>query len=364
MSEQNSQSEHSDSKEKLNKKTLKDSLKSLNQFYNKQYKIILFIPIILTVLCLIYLAFFYIQHGDIINRDISLTGGTSIQVNVPADIEALQTQLESNFGEVSIREISDLFSGKQLGFIVETSADSQEVISFLEDYLSVALDQSNSSVEFTGSVIGQGFYIQILLAILFSFIFMGTVVFFIFSNNKKIKYGLIVLVLIPPLLFFFLNAISITIAFILSIILLITIVGLAIKYSIPAAAVIFAAFADIVMTLTIVNLLGMEVSSGGIIAFLMLIGYSIDTDILLTARVLRRSEGSVNSKIFGAFKTGMTMTLTAIAVILVGLFITSSYSKVLEQIFFILAIGLAFDIFNTWVTNASMIKWYVEVKND
>ena len=166
------------------------------------------------------------------------------------------------------------------------------------------------------------------------------------------------------LLFFFLNAISITIAFILSIILLIIIVGLAIKYSIPAAAVIFAAFADIVMTLTIVNLLGMEVSSGGIIAFLMLIGYSIDTDILLTARVLRRSEGSVNSKIFGAFKTGMTMTLTAIAVILVGLFITSSYSKVLEQIFFILAIGLAFDIFNTWVTNASMIKWYVEVKND
>jgi len=25
-------------------------------------------------------------------------------------------------------------------------------------------------------------------------------------------------------------------------------------------------------------------------------------------------------------------------------------------------IGLFFDIFNTWVTNASMLKWYVEKK--
>ncbi|MEK6891398.1 MAG: hypothetical protein AABX03_04650 [Nanoarchaeota archaeon] len=359
MSEQTSQSEHKES----NKKNFKDSLKNLSHFYDKQYKIILFIPIILLILSLIFLAFFYVQHGDIVKRDISLTGGTSIQVNIPTDIDALQAQLESQFGEVSIREVSDLFSGEQIGFIVETSADSKEVMPFLEKYLSINLDQSNSSIEFTGAVIGQGFYLQILLAILFSFIFMGTVVFFIFSDNKKLKYSLVVLVLIPPLLFFFLKAISIPVAFVLSFALIILIVVLAIKYSIPAAAVIFAAFTDIVMTLTIVNLLGMEVSSGGIIAFLMLIGYSIDTDILLTARVLRRSEGSVNAKIFGAFKTGMTMTLTAIAVILVGLIITSSYSKILEQIFTILAIGLFFDIVNTWVTNAAMIKWYVERKN-
>ena len=28
--------------------------------------------------------------------------------------------------------------------------------------------------------------------------------------------------------------------------------------------------------------------------------------------------------------------------------------------FFFLSIGLSFDLFNTWITNASTIKWYVE----
>jgi len=33
-------------------------------------------------------------------------------------------------------------------------------------------------------------------------------------------------------------------------------------------------------------------------AFLMLIGYSVDTDILLTSRVLKREGESLNKKIF------------------------------------------------------------------
>ena len=42
-----------------------------------------------------------------------------------------------------------------------------------------------------------------------------------------------------------------------------------------------AAFADILMTFVVVNILGIKMSSAGIIALLMLIGYSVDTDILL-----------------------------------------------------------------------------------
>jgi preprotein translocase subunit SecF len=114
------------------------------------------------------------------------------------------------------------------------------------------------------------------------------------------------------------------------------------------------------MTLTIVNLLGMKVSTAGIIAFLMLIGYSVDTDILLTTRVLKRKGENVNSRIWGSFKTGITMTLTSISVVIIGYFLTASFSKVLHQLFLILAIGLFFDILNTWVTNASIVKWYTD----
>ena len=60
---------------------------------------------------------------------------------------------------------------------------------------------------------------------------------------------------------------------------------------IPSIAVIFAAFADIVMSLALVDYLGIKISAAGIAAFLMLVGYSVDTDILLTSRALKRKTG-------------------------------------------------------------------------
>ena len=132
---------------------------------------------------------------------------------------------------------------------------------------------------------------------------------------------------------------------------------------IPSSAVIISAFADILMTLVSVNLLGIRVSNAGIVAFLMLIGYSVDTDILLTNRVLKRSgEDSLNKRIFGAFKTGMTMTVAALVAVVSALIVVKSFSAVLSQIFTIISIGLVFDIFNTWVTNVSILKWYLERK--
>jgi preprotein translocase subunit SecF len=100
-------------------------------------------------------------------------------------------------------------------------------------------------------------------------------------------------------------------------------------------------------------------SSAGIIALLMLIGYSVDTDILLTNRVLKRQEGSLNERLWGAFKTGMTMIMTSLVAVAVALLVVKSFSVTLTQIFTILSIGLIFDIFNTWVTNASILKWHV-----
>ena len=83
---------------------------------------------------------------------------------------------------------------------------------------------------------------------------------------------------------------------------------------------------------------------------------------MLTSNLLRRKDESVNSRMYSAFKTGITMTLTSLAAVVVALIITSGFSEVLKQIFSVLTIGLCFDILNTWVTNASILKWYVEKK--
>jgi preprotein translocase subunit SecF len=337
--------------------------KSFSNFYNKNYKYFILIPTILIILSILFMAYFYFQNNDIIKRDVSLKGGTTITVeDAQLDIGLLQQQLGDKLQDFSVRSISDLRTGRQEAFVVQTTSSPNQTKTVLEDYLGYELDEDNSSIEFTGSSLSQNFYIQLILAVLFAFTFMGAVVFYIFGKNKKIKILIIALALLVPFIFFVLKLVSVNIAIILSVLILLLSIFFYFKYSIPSFAVVLSAFADIIMTLALVNFLGWKISSAGIVAFLMLIGYSVDTDIMLTSRVIKRREGELNTRIYGAFKTGLTMTLTSLIAVVVALVITASFSDVLQQIFSILTIGLAFDILNTWLTNATLLKWHVEKK--
>ena len=281
-------------------------------FHDKYYKILLLIPIILLVASLVYLYAFDQKTGDFINKDISLTGGTSVTIYDKISPSTIKQDLSDKLNDVNTRAVYDLVTREQKAVIIETRTDGPETKQILETYLGYNLTTENSSFEFTGSSLSESFYKQLLFAILLAFIFMGIVVFLIFRTF------------------------------------------------VPSAAVILSAFADIVMTLALFNLLGLKMSTAGIVAFLMLIGYSVDTDILLTTRILKRQEGSLNDRIFGAFKTGITMTLTSLLAIVFALIVVRSFSLILTQIFTILTIGLGFDILNTWVTNVGILKWYVE----
>ena len=71
---------------------------------------------------------------------------------------------------------------------------------------------------------------------------------------------------------------------------------------IPSIAVVYAAFMDIVIPVAITLLFNIKISAAGISALLMLIGYSIDTDILLTTRVLKRKEGRIWERMISSKK--------------------------------------------------------------
>ena len=104
----------------------------------------------------------------------------------------------------------------------------------------------------------------------------------------------------------------------------------------------------------------MKLGTGGIAAFLMLIGYSVDTDMLLITRVMKRREGSVFQRIVGAFKTGMTMTLTTLGAVIVSLIFVES--ETIRQILTIILIGLTVDMVTTWIQNVGIIRLYLERK--
>jgi len=288
--------------------------KSKKHWHDRYYKYLLIIPLILILFSIVYMMLFYQSNGDIFYKDISLTGGTTLTISEKLSANTLLEDLSGNLEDLNTREIYDLITGEQKAVVLETKTGSVETKEIVENYLGYQLTDENSSLEFTSSIFSENFYKQLLIAILIAFVFMAIVVFIIFRNL------------------------------------------------VPSVAVIISAFADILMTLVLANILGLKMSLGGIIAFLMLIGYSVDTDIMLTNRILKRTEGSLNERTFGAFKTGLTMTLTSLFAFAIALILVNSFSNVLAQIFTILVIGLGFDILNTWITNVSIIKWYMERK--
>jgi preprotein translocase subunit SecF len=137
------------------------------------------------------------------------------------------------------------------------------------------------------------------------------------------------------------------------------VIFVAFRTFVPAVAVVLSAFADMVMTAAAMNIVGIPLSLGTLAALLMLIGYSVDSDILLTNRVLKR-QGKLNEKLAGAFRTGIIMTSTTLAAA-AAMFIVAWFGSVLilMEISAVLLIGLVFDVMNTWLTNVGILKWYV-----
>jgi preprotein translocase subunit SecF len=278
-------------------------------WFDKNYKLMIVLPVAILLICIIYLGIFYSQNGSVFLRDVSLSGGTTLTLNGNFDSSQIEEGLKSQFADVSFRKLNDVSTGVQLALVIESSATPEELSSSLKD-IGFNLTEENSSVEFTGASLSNNFYSQLMVALLASFICMSFVIFIMFRTF------------------------------------------------IPSIAVIFAAFADIVMPLALLNFLGIKLSAAGIAAFLMLIGYSVDTDILLTSRALKKGEGTLNQRIFQSFKTGILMTSTALLAVLPAFFLVTGLPESFKQIFFILSLGLFADIINTWLTNVGIIKWY------
>jgi len=282
-------------------------------WFDKYYKLWMLLPIVLVIICLAYLGYFYSQNHDFILKDVSLSGGTTITINSQTgsiDFDNLELKLKQIYPDVNFRKLTDLRTAVPIAVVIESSESPEKLRADVESILGFKLTDENSSIEFTGPSLSSNFYKQLIFALALSFILMSIIIFIMF------------------------------------------------KSFVPSTAVIFAAFSDIVMPLAIIDFFGIRLSAAGIAAFLMLIGYSVDTDILLTTRAIKNKEGYVNQRIFKAFKTGILMTITALFAVLPAFFIVTGLPESFRQIFLILALGLFADIINTWMTNAGIIKWY------
>lgn len=296
------------------KKRHKDRGNAVLNFFDRNYMKLMIIPIIMIILAIGQIGFQYATTGDFMNKGVSLKGGLTITLDDANHLDSveLQNQLESGFPgvEISLRKLVSPTGDS--GIVIEADVTDKEIRDAFSDKVSeisgVAYEDMN--VDVVGSSLGESFFKQTFIAIIVAFVLMGAVVFIYFRSF------------------------------------------------IPSMAVIISAFSDILITLAIVNILEIKISTAGIAAFLMLIGYSIDTDILLTTRVLKEKEGDVFDRMFGAAKTGLTMSASTIAAVIVA--IVLSQSAVLSQIMTIMFIGLMVDVVMTWIQNVGILRYYVE----
>jgi len=127
---------------------------------------------------------------------------------------------------------------------------------------------------------------------------------------------------------------------------------------VPCVAVLASALSDILIPLAVMNLLGIELSLGTIVALLMLIGYSVDSDILLNDHVLRRP-GDFYESVYRAMRTGVTMTLTSLSAMAVMAVVARLFGiELLASIGIVLVFGLLADLMNTYMMNLSLLRWY------
>ncbi len=127
---------------------------------------------------------------------------------------------------------------------------------------------------------------------------------------------------------------------------------------VPSIAIVASAFSDLVIPLAFMNIVGIELTLGTVAALLLLIGYSVDSDILLNNHVLRRG-GSFYESVHRATRTGVTMTVTSMVAMLV--MAISAYAlgiELLASVGIILFVGLAADLMNTYLMNFTLLRWY------
>ncbi|MFC4543856.1 protein translocase subunit SecF [Halosolutus amylolyticus] len=127
---------------------------------------------------------------------------------------------------------------------------------------------------------------------------------------------------------------------------------------VPSIAIVLSAFSDLVIPLAFMNLVGIELTLGTVAGLLLLIGYSVDSDILLNNHILRRS-GDFYESTHRAMRTGVVMTVTSMAAMLVMAVVSYALGiGLLASIGIILFVGLAADLMNTYMLNLSLLRWY------
>lgn len=280
-------------------------------YFIKNHKTSLALSFSILAVVLASLLFIFATTGSLVEPGLQFTGGTQAVIPLETlegvNAEAIEGAFALEFQAEARATLEKPIAGGSPKLSIETNKEisEEELQSFLQDQR-----LSFGELEFNeiGPVVGAAFFAQTQNAILIAFIAMGLIVLFIYRRM------------------------------------------------IVSLAVILASFSDIMLAVLGMNIFGMKLTLASLAGLLMLIGYSVDTDILLSTRTLKRQVEDIDRVIASSAKTGLMMTATALFAVTV-LYVFSSAPEI-KQISLILIFGLLADVIFTWLQNAGILKWW------
>ncbi|ACJ17233.1 protein-export membrane protein SecF [Thermococcus onnurineus NA1] len=127
---------------------------------------------------------------------------------------------------------------------------------------------------------------------------------------------------------------------------------------VPSLTIIFSALSDMTIAVAMMGIFGIQLTTATIAALLMLIGYTVDSNILLTTKLLKRKEDTIEDAYLAAVSTGFTMSTTTLGALFILWLISTS--QTIDNIAIVLIFGLLADFMNTWMLNAGVLRWYLD----
>jgi len=271
----------------------------INKYSPRQMVVL---PLVLLLIAGLLLGYTTLTTGMPLKPGLDFVGGTAVTAFTSDSRETI----EATFADYPLLSVGEgIGDGKYIQFGPMDDARHQSLVALInEKYPDAKIDQ-------IGETFGKTLQGQAFLALIFSFIGMAVVVFVAFRNL------------------------------------------------VSAGSIVLAAFSDMAITAGAMQIIGIPLSLGTTAALLMLIGYSVDSNILLPTRLLKR-KGKLDEKLAGAFRTGIIMTTTTLAAIAAMWVVTTAGQiQIISEIASVLLIGLFVDMMNTWMLNAGILKAYV-----
>jgi len=350
----------------------------------KNHKKLYIVPVIVTIICLFLI---FVSPG--VYRGIDLKGGNQLIIRYDGettDTTALSNKIKSEFNLMEVN-IKETHGPTGIGLIIEYSENPDVELAKSSkdrlDFINTNIDDLKKSVaDILLPLKDKGFLTANVVSdiediknkddlkthlneniVIANNVFNNSVVSLVKSELKLTTDARIQTREVSATLGKDFIRASINVGLIAFILLSIVIL-LFFREIIPSGLIIFAASFDILVALAGMALLDLPLSLTTIPALLMLIGYSVDTDILLSTKLLKNKTDDVYTVANKSMATGLTMTITTLATVLV-MIVISYFTQmiVILEIATILFFGLLGDLVSTWFFNAPALVSYVQYKN-